>query len=84
MKKKLSALASERDEQHRKDTSTADWKDLYSRARQLFREAAIPRHVSRLLARVFSVRKISGVNCETVLAKVLAKAQAQGYEAALQ
>ena len=73
MKKKLAGLAAERDEQHGKNTSTTEWRDLFDRARQLFREAALPRNVSRLLTRVFSVRKIPGANCETVLARVLAQ-----------
>jgi len=74
MKKKISALAAERDLQHGKNTPKADWKDLYDRARQLFCDAALPRNVSRLLTCVFLVSKIFGANCETVLAKVLAKA----------
>ena len=74
MKEKLAKLAAKRDGQHGKSTSTDEWKDLFDRARQLFRAAALPRNVSRLLTRVFSVRKIPGANCETVLAKVLAKA----------
>ena len=74
MKEKLAKLAAERDGQHGKNTSTDEWKDLFDRARQLFRAAALPRNVLRLLTRVFSVRKIPGANCETVLAKVLGKA----------
>lgn len=80
---KLSELAAERDAQHNKYTSNEEWRDLFERAKQLFRDAAFPRNITRLLVRVFVVRNIAGANCETVLARVLAKAQSKGFEAAL-
>jgi hypothetical protein len=56
---------------------------LFDHARYLFREAALPKNVARLLTRVFTVWKIPGNHCESVLARILAKAQKEGYEAAV-
>ena len=80
---KLAGLAAERDAQLQKYTPDEEWRNLFERAKQLFRDAAFPRNVARLLVRVFVVRNIGGANCETVLARVLAKAQSKGFEAAL-
>ncbi len=80
----LVKLAAERDGQLKKDTTTEDWRDLFDRARCLFRDAALPNIASRLLTRIFSVHPVPGNHCESVLARVLVKAQKQGYEAALQ
>jgi hypothetical protein len=71
----LSKLAAERDGQLGQNTATEVWRDLFDRARCLFREAALPNNVSRLLTRIFSVRPIPGNHCESVIARVLAKAQ---------
>ena len=80
----LAKLAAERDGQLKQDTTTEDWRDLFDRARCLFREAALPNNVSRLLTRIFSIHPVPGNHCESVIAWVLVKAQKQGYEAALQ
>ena len=53
---KLEELAKERDAQLKVETTTEAWRDLFDRARCLFREAALPNNVSRLLTKVFSVR----------------------------
>lgn len=71
----LAKLAAERDVQLTKETTTEEWRDLFDRARCLFREAALPNNVSRLLTRIFSVRRIPDNHCESVLARVLAKSQ---------
>ncbi len=71
----LSKLAAERDGQLGQNTATEVWRDLFDRARCLFREAALPNNVSRLLTRIFSVRPIPGNHCESVITRVLAKAQ---------
>ena len=44
---------------------------------------AVPQNVSRLRRQAFAVRVTKGVHTETVLARVLAKSQSKGYEAAL-
>ena len=53
------------------------------RAQCLFRAIALPQNVSRLLRQAFAVRAVRGKTTETILARVLAKAQSKGYEAAL-
>ena len=60
-----------------------EWRDLFERAKQDFRDAALPRTVARFLIRLLAVCKIQAANCETALAKVLATSQNQGYEAAV-
>jgi hypothetical protein len=69
---KLSALAKERDA-YRTGTPATDeeWRALMERARCLFREAALPLNVSRLLSMAFFVRNLPRFNTETVLARVL-------------
>ena len=84
LKDKITELAEERDDQLKVETTKEVWQDLFDRARQLFREAALPRNVARLLTRICVVRRLPAPNCETVIARVLAKAQTKGYEAALQ
>ena len=81
---KLEELAKERDAQLKVETSTEDWRDLFDRARCLFREAALPNNIARLLTKVFLVRKVPGGHCETILARVLSTSQKKGYEAAVQ
>jgi hypothetical protein len=83
-KDKLKALAKERDSQLKENASFDQWKDLLRRARQLFRDSALPINLSNLLGQVFYHRLTKPVTCETVLAKILAKAQKSGYEAGLQ
>ena len=81
---KLEELAKERDAQLKVETSTKAWRNLFDRARCLFREAALPNNVARLLTKVFLVRKVPGGHCETILARVLSTSQKKGYEAAVQ
>ncbi len=40
--KKLSAIAAERDDQLKRNTSDEEWRDLFGRAKHLFRECAFP------------------------------------------
>jgi hypothetical protein len=79
----LEELAKERDAQLKVETTTEDWRDLFDRARCLFRDAALPNSVARLLTRVFSTRAIPGGHCEPILARILATSQEKGYEAAV-
>ena len=44
--------------------------------------APLPRNLTHLLTRIFAVRKFQAANCKKVLAKVIAAAQKQGFEAA--
>lgn len=82
---KLSKLAAERDEQRRVGTATTEeWRDLLDRAQYLFRDCRLPQSTSRLLRQAFAVRSLRGSTTETVLSRVLAKAQTKGYEAAVQ
>ena len=71
---KMEQLAKERDAQLKVETSTEAWRDLFDRARCLFREAALPNNVSRLLTRIFSTRRVPANHCESVIARVLVKA----------
>ena len=80
----MEELAKERDAQLKVETSTEDWRDLFNRTRCLFRYAALPNNVARLLTRVFSIRTIPGGNCKSILARVLATSQEKGYKAAVQ
>jgi len=57
---------------------------MLDRAQRLFRATAVPINVSRLLRQAFAVRNLRGRTTETVLARVFAKAQAVGFEAAVQ
>ena len=79
----MEELAKERDAQLKVETSTKDWRDLFDRALCLFRDAALPNNVARLLTRVFSIWTVPGGNCESILARVLATSQEKGYEAAV-
>ncbi len=82
--KKLAALAAERDGQIKRDTSDEEWRDLFGRAKRLFRDCGFPIDTSRVLTRVFAARSHKGSNIESVLARVLVRAQEKGYEAAVQ
>ena len=84
-RKELSALAKERDQQRISgETSLDQWRGLLDRAQCLFRGLALPAGIARLIRQAFAVRSIRGYSTETVVARVLAKAQSSGYEAALQ
>ena len=81
----LSKLAAERDEQRRTGSASMEqWRDLLDRAQCLFRAAALPINISRLLRQAFAVRSTRGRTTESVLARVLAKGQTKGFEAAVQ
>ena len=85
LKKELSELAKERDLQRAAGNSTMEqWRGLLDRAQCLFRALALPYNVCRLLRQAFALRHLRGRTTETVLARVLAKAQSVGYEAAVQ
>ncbi len=86
-KRELSALAKERDQQRAAGhlaISIDAWRGLLDCAQCLFRGLALPANISRLARQAFAVRDTKGRTTETVLARVLAKAQTQGYEAAVQ
>lgn len=82
-KQRLSELAAERDLQLQRHTPADEWRNLFDRAKQLFRDAALPQNLARILTSVFAVKRIQAASCETVLAKVIAAAQTKGYEAAV-
>ena len=83
-KTQLIKLAADRDRQLGRNTTTEEWRELFEKAKQLFRDAAFPRNLVSLLTRVFAVRKFQAANCETVLAKVISASRTQGHEAAVQ
>ena len=81
----LQALAKERDLQRSTGTATTEeWRGLLDRAQCLFRGLRLPINICRLLRQAFSLRFLKGHTTETVLARLLSKAQKLGYEAALQ
>ena len=81
----MAALAKERDEQRLSSScTTQQWRGLLDRAQYLFRGLALPRNIAELVRQAFAVHNLRGFSTETVAARVLAKAQASGYEAALQ
>ena len=80
----LAALALEQDQQRQSGTATMEqWRDLLDRAQCLFRACAIPQNISRLLRQIIATKYLRGnLTTESVLARVMSKAQSKGYEAA--